>query len=361
MANFTHYTRGSCASITQHNERKKNDKGEYLKYKNESIDTSRTHLNYNLAPQREQTQLEFIRERTESLKCLKRKDVNVMASWLVTAPKTLPEEHQREFFERSYQFLENKYGKANVISAYVHMDETTPHMHFCFVPVVFDHKKQREKVSCKECVTKYDLQKFHPDLQQNLDEWREQKGYEFECDIMNGATANGNLTIEQLKARTLEEMNENEEAILDELIDRTNTESSILQNLSIDVENLSEERQSLSEERERLSKDISKLKAIESALEKNIAVLEGKRDVLNTDRTTLLERFVGTAKIKPIFEQFCKNATERQEKEKEERTERKSVVGTLEYYKEQIERNRQSSSFTAQKTPKSHYHGDRER
>ena len=180
MANFTHYTRGSCTSITQHNERKKNDRGEYLKYKNEQIDTSRTHLNYNLAPDREQTQLEFISERTESLKCLKRKDVNVMASWLITAPKTLPVEHCREFFERSYQFLENKYGKMNVISAYVHMDETTPHMHFCFVPVVYDKKKQKEKVSCKECVTKFDLQRFHPEFQKNIDDWKEQNGYDFE-------------------------------------------------------------------------------------------------------------------------------------------------------------------------------------
>lgn len=343
MANFTHYTRGSCASVTQHNERKKNDKGEYLKYKNESIDTSRTHLNYNLAPQREQTQLEFIRERTESLKCLRRKDVNVMASWLVTAPKTLPEQHQREFFERSYQFLENKYGKENVISAYVHMDETTPHLHFCFVPVVFDHKKQREKVSCKECVTKYDLQKFHPELQQNLDEWKEQKGYDFECDIMNGATANGNLTIEQLKARTLEELNENEQAILDKLIDRTNEESGIIQNLDIEIEKLSEEH-------ERLSKDIPKLKAIENALEKNIAVLEGKRDVLTTDEVNLLQRFVENPKIKPLFEKFCQNAFEQMEKQKEERSERKSVRGTLEHYERQIaqEKERHASSFTAE-------------
>lgn len=350
MANFTHYTRGSCVSITQHNERKKNDKGEYLKYKNESIDTSRTHLNYNLAPQREQTQLEFIRERTESLKCLKRKDVNVMASWLITAPKTLPEEHQREFFERSYQFLEQKYGKENVISAYVHMDETTPHMHFCFVPVVFDRKKQREKVSCKECVTKYDLQKFHPDLQQNLDEWREQNGYEFECDIMNGATANGNLTIEQLKARTLEEMNENEEAVLDELIDMTNNENSILQNLSIEVENLSEERQRLSEEHERLSKGISELKAIESALEKRIAVLEDKRDTLTTDKVNLLQRFAENPNLKPIFEQFCKNALAQTEKQKEER----ERVGTMEYYDRQIAQMRSNAPIRSNTHSKNH-------
>lgn len=206
MAHFEHFTRGDCTSITQHVERKKDKQGNYLKYKNGQIDTSRTHLNYNLAPERQQ--LNFIKERTEELKTLKRKDVNVLCSWIVTAPKTLPEQYNREFFEQTYKHLVDMYGENNVVSAYVHMDETTPHIHFCFVPVVHDSKKNCDKVSCKECVTQLDLKKFHPQLQKSIDTWKNEKGYDFECDIMNGATANGNMTVQELKNRSLTAENE---------------------------------------------------------------------------------------------------------------------------------------------------------
>lgn len=349
MANFAHYTRGSCTSITQHNERKKNDKGEYLKYKNGQIDTSRTHLNYNIAPEREQTQLEFISGRTENLKCLKRKDVNVMASWLITAPKTLPEEYQREFFERSYQFLEEKYGKQNVISAYVHMDETTPHMHFCFVPVVFDRKKQKEKVSCKECVTKYDLQKFHPDFQKYIDEWKEQKGYEFECNVLNGATSNGNRTIEELKADTLAEMNANEQSMLSELIERSNEECALLENIRAEIESLSETRQ-------RLSEDVSDLEGYKSTLESKINALEGNMNALEGNDLTVIQNFIKNPTIKPIFDKYCQSVADKIDQRKE----RRSVRGMLDYYREQIKKEREASPLNAEKPPKNRIHGDRE-
>lgn len=330
MANFSHYTRGSCISITQHNERKKNAKGEYLKYKNSEIDTTRSHLNYNLAPDWGMTQLEFIRQRTEGLKCLKRKDVNVMASWLVTAPKTLPEERQREFFERSYKFLEQKYGKQNVISAYIHMDETTPHMHFCFVPVVYDRKKKREKVSCKECVTKYDLQKFHPEFQKDLDNWREQNGYEFECNILNGATAGGNLTVEQLKASELAVLNEQEQEYLQELVEMSNNECSTLQDIQNEIENLSQERT-------RLIEGISDLKVNKSTLEQQISILEGKLDVLKGDKQLFMEKFVNSSKIKPVFDKVYQQYLEQLEQQRTERmrskTSSQQSSANMEYYR----------------------------
>ena len=41
----------------------------------------------------------------------------------------------RSFFQESYEVLSKRYGKENVISAIVHLDETTPHMHFNLVPL----------------------------------------------------------------------------------------------------------------------------------------------------------------------------------------------------------------------------------
>ena len=48
----------------------------------------------------------------------------------------------KEFFDYSYQFLENFVGKENIIYAEVHYDEDTPHMHFYFLPVVNEVKRK---------------------------------------------------------------------------------------------------------------------------------------------------------------------------------------------------------------------------
>lgn len=328
MAHYAKYTKGSAGSLTRHYERAKNSRGEYLKFKNEEIDPTRTYLNYNLAPH-QQGQLDFIKERLENVHCLKRDDVKVMCSWVVTVPKTVPEEHQREFFQEVYKHLEGRYGKQNVISAYVHMDETTPHMHFAFVPVVYDRKKNREKVSAKECVTRADLKEFHTDLQAVIDQWKEHKQYEFECDILNGATDSGNLTVQGLKAKELEEQNEVAAEVLNDMTEQCNEVGFNAQVLQDDVD-------SLTEQRERLTESVADLERVQKSIEGDIKALESKLDTLNSSRETIIMRFINLPKIKPIFEKFCKDWLEQIQQQKAEREERRSTIGTLEMYKEQI-------------------------
>lgn len=203
MAHVMKMTRGAVGHMFKHYERAKDEKGEYVKFGNEDIDKERTHLNYNLAPKRN-SQGEFVRQRCSEVKCLKRKDVNVACSWVVTLPKDFKDLNQnkdpREFFEGTYKFLENRYGKENVISSYVHMDETTPHMHFSFVPVTTDKNKGHLKVSAKEVVSKYDLQTFHNDLQSYLEQSRD-----LYANVLNQATIEGNKSIEELKRGTATE------------------------------------------------------------------------------------------------------------------------------------------------------------
>lgn len=300
MAHFAKYARGSCASITQHDERKKNEKGEYLKFKNQQIDSNRTYLNYNLGPKREISQLEFIKQRTEDLHCLKRKDVNVLGSWVVTAPKELPAEQIEDFFNRSYAFLENKYGRANVVSSFVHLDELQPHMHFTFVPVVYDPKKKREKVSCKECVTRLDLKQFHTEFQSEMDKWCEVSGRTFECNVLNGATANGNKTVEQMKAEKIADKNKD---MLHELEDYRQIEYRYQKSLN-----------ALHEQRNSLQMEIN-------SLQDKIESLQEKKDSLHTNKTVLALRFIENPKIKPIFEKFCEVVIESVRKIKADRTE----------------------------------------
>ena len=180
--------------LGKHYERGKDETSEYVKFGNPDIDPQRTHLNYNLAPQHDQ--MDFIKQRLSEVYCLNRKDVNVMCSWVVTAPKDLALGQQEDFFKESYKFLENRYGKENVISSYVHLDETTPHMHFAFIPVVYDKKKDRYKVSAKERVNKFELKSFHSDYQEHLDKAK------IRCNVLNEATKEGNRSIEELKRQS---------------------------------------------------------------------------------------------------------------------------------------------------------------
>lgn len=191
MAHVEKYTRAQTGQLCQHYERKKIN-GEYVKFGNENIDLTKTHLNYNLA--REHKQIEFIKNRCEELNCLKRNDVNVMCSWVVSKPKDLSAEHEKDFFNNTYKFLENRYGKDNIVSSYVHMDEVTPHMHFVFVPVVYDKKKNRDKVSAKERINKLELKSFHQDLDKYLEH-----NMGFKVNVLNEMTREGNKSIQELK------------------------------------------------------------------------------------------------------------------------------------------------------------------
>lgn len=198
MANFAKYSRGASGHMLKHYERAKDpETGEYVRFGNQDIDPERSHLNYNLGPEREGAQYTFIKERCEQVHCMKRADVNVLGSWVVTAPEGLSEEQLRPFFQASYDALEGKYGRENVVSAYVHMDESgRPHMHFAFVPVVHDQKKDRDKVNAKECVTRAELKQFHPWLEAEVSQ---RLGYQVQ--LMNEATKDGNKTVTELKQR----------------------------------------------------------------------------------------------------------------------------------------------------------------
>lgn len=198
MAHVAKFGRAAVGNLARHFERAKNENGEYVRFGNQSIDMGKILENYNLAPERDISQGEFIRQRCAEVKCLKRKDVNVMCAWVVTAPKEIAgSADERKFFEETYRFLEEKYGKENIVSAYVHKDEVTPHMHFAFVPVVADRRSGELKVSAKECLTRKHLQAFHGDLSRHLE-----RTLGHNVGILNEATREGNKSVGELKRGT---------------------------------------------------------------------------------------------------------------------------------------------------------------
>ncbi|MCP8852759.1 MobV family relaxase, partial [Latilactobacillus sakei] len=164
MAHLKKNTRGAVPGLAVHFERKTDH------HTNKEIDVSKTYLNQELMADGSDMLSRF-NARLNDVYCMKRDDVKALATWIVTLPEELaeaPYEQQSAFFEATTNFLNERYGQENAVAAVVHYDETTPHLHYAFVPVVFDDKKSRYKVSAKEVLTRQDLQTFHEDLDQHL-------------------------------------------------------------------------------------------------------------------------------------------------------------------------------------------------
>jgi len=191
MAHLEKYTAGAIGHMLAHYDRTHSSSTSL-------IDKKRTALNYNLAAEDQPlSQLDFIHKRLSEIKVLKRADINVMCDWIVTAPKTLNPDELPTFFTETYKFLNERYGRENVISAYVHLDETTPHIHYAFVPVVMDKKKNIPKLSAKERITRKELNTFHPDLTKRMTAI-----FGRDIGIQNDATTLGNQTIKQLRQKS---------------------------------------------------------------------------------------------------------------------------------------------------------------
>lgn len=130
------YKRGDIVGIERENERDEN----YKSTRNPQIDKSRTHLNYHTLPH-EKKYLAFIDERIKEL-APKRKikdDAVLITSFILGSDKEffagITPETQKQFFDDCTEFFAERYGKENVVSAVVHLDESTPHLHFNLMPV----------------------------------------------------------------------------------------------------------------------------------------------------------------------------------------------------------------------------------
>lgn len=322
--NCEKFTRNQSGNILVHCDRSDPNRT----YKNQKIDHSKTHLNYNLAPKHKDiTDYEFMKNRCEELKILKRKDINWLVSWVITIPADY-EGNQEMFFKESYNFMENRYGKENVISAYVHLDETSPHMHFCFVPVIFDTKKQENKVNAKKCIDKIELKQIHPQMQEYLENKLQTK-----VNILNGATAEGNKTVEQLKneervkQKAISELVKNpteeiKKAVIEQ-IPEEEKEAIIENEIEIVKEDLKKDPQfiqlcqnkamSETEELKELETEIKNLKGKKDYIEESIAELEIQH---KKQRKELAEKFEKEKQRNNARILQMQNTTIEQEKEK---------------------------------------------
>ena len=151
---FAKYKGPEISGIEAHNERTKE------KYdSNPNVDLSRSHLNYHLVTPDRRYRAEAERQ-IAAAKCRVRSDSVRLAEALITASPEFfqgkTDQQVRAFFEEALAFLSARQSPETIVSAVVHMDEKTPHMHLTFVPLTADGRLcAKEIVGNKKKLTQW--------------------------------------------------------------------------------------------------------------------------------------------------------------------------------------------------------------
>ena len=151
---FAKYKGPEISGIEAHNERTKE------KYdSNPHVDLSRSHLNYHLVTPDRRYRAEAEKQ-IAAAKCRVRSDSVRLAEALITASPEFfqgkTDQQVRAFFEEALAFLSARQNPETIVSAVVHMDEKTPHMHLTFVPLTADGRLcAKEIVGNKKKLTQW--------------------------------------------------------------------------------------------------------------------------------------------------------------------------------------------------------------
>ncbi len=135
---FAKYKGSPAARLEGHHERKKE------KYKsNPDIDTTRSKYNVHLIT----PQMSYKKEidtRITKAKCRTRKDSVRFIDAIITASpeffKGKSYDEMVKYFTHGLEFIKSEIIPENIFSAVIHLDEKTPHMHLCFVPLTKDNR-----------------------------------------------------------------------------------------------------------------------------------------------------------------------------------------------------------------------------
>ena len=166
---------------------------------NPDIDTSRSKYNFHIVKP-EGRYYHFIQNRIEQAGCRTRKDSTRFVDTLITASPEFfkgksPKEIQA-FFQRAADFLIGRVGRENIVSAVVHMDEKTPHLHLTFVPLTKDNRLcAKEIIGNRANLTKwqddfhaYMVEKY-PDLERGESASKTGRKHKLEVDKLHTALA----------------------------------------------------------------------------------------------------------------------------------------------------------------------------
>ena len=175
VCHFGKYKSGNVFGLQKHNQR------ENKNYSNMDIDKARTPLNYDLVNQGNiinyLKRVKSIIEANRISERAIRKDATIYCECIISSDsdffENLTEDKQKEFFKNSLDYLRSKIGEEFIISANVHLDETTPHMHVGFVPII------ENSLSAKKLIDR----KFLREVQDQLPAYLKNLGFDIQRGI----------------------------------------------------------------------------------------------------------------------------------------------------------------------------------
>ena len=196
-------TRVQAMGAYKHNERKTKN------HSNKNIDSSKTELNYYL----KKNELSYIKEFDKikekyDLKGQIRSNSNIMCEMVFTSDQKffdkISYEESKRYFEESYKFIceYKNLGEQNIISAVVHMDEDTPHMHLLFIPVIHTTDKQGNKINKVCCRDFWKGKNSYRDLQNSYFKHISEKGFKLERGELVEVTNREHYSVQEYKKIT---------------------------------------------------------------------------------------------------------------------------------------------------------------
>lgn len=196
----------NLAGIYRHNERKNTN------YSNKEINKQNSKLNYSIkAPYSTYEKIFKDIRKNYDLKGMIKKVSNVMCEFIITSDKvffeSIGEEETKRYFQTAYKFVANynNLGEDFIVSAKVHLDESTPHLHIVFIPVVHKKDKNGNELSKIACSEYWKGKNSYKKLQDSFYSYMTKSGFNLE---RGNKEENEHIPIEKLKKITNYEVQE---------------------------------------------------------------------------------------------------------------------------------------------------------
>ena len=244
------YQRTDITGVENENERDENYEGS-----NPQIDSDRTFTNYHTV-RRDEKYLDFIHRRIDELQLPTkvRKDAVLMTSFVIGSDgeffRKISQQKEDQFFKDCTEFFAKHYGGENIISAVVHKDETTPHLHLNLLPITDG------RLCCKDLFNRNALQKLQTDLYEEVGKkYGLKRGKEgSSAKHLSTAEFKAEKIVESAKDEAEEIVHEAEER-LQELEHKNSSTSIELYNAQAQVRQAERELQAVQEEKEKVIRE----------------------------------------------------------------------------------------------------------
>ena len=194
------YKRENLMAVYRHNERKNKN------YSNKDIDRTKTYLNYSL----KDPEFNYVKEFDKIIKKYDLKGQiktvsNIICEYMITSDsdffKRIGEEETKRFFETAYKFVSEykDLGEKYILSAKVHYDEKSPHMHLIFLPVVHTKDKKGNPIDKLACSEFWKAKDSYRQLQTAFFEYMVENGFDLQRGLPKEETERIHYTLKEYK------------------------------------------------------------------------------------------------------------------------------------------------------------------